>query len=162
MPNAALILSPTTKITGSLAVTEETWKMTNISSVLEKNETILNKRESINNALQLKNITKSVNTAGQPLVILQGISLEIKQGETVAVVGVSGSGKSTMLGIMAGLDLPSTGTVVLLGQDISSMNEDQRAQVRAQGVGFVFQNFQLLPGLTRSEERRVGEECRSA
>src|SRR5690554_5075831 len=102
MPNAALILSPTTKITGSLAVTEETWKMTNISSVLEKNETILNKRESINNALQLKNITKSVNTAGQPLVILQGISLEIKQGETVSVVGVSGSGKSTMLGIKIG------------------------------------------------------------
>jgi len=160
MPNAALILSPTTKITGSLAVTEETWKMTNISSVLEKNETILNKRESINNALQLKNITKSVNTAGQPLVILQGISLEIKQGETVAVVGVSGSGKSTMLGIMAGLDLPSTGTVVLLGQDISSMNEDQRAQVRAQGVGFVFQNFQLLPGLTALENVMLPLELR--
>lgn len=160
MPNAALILSPTTKITGSLAVTEETWKMTNISSVLETSETTLNKRENINNALQLKNITKSVNTAGQPLVILQGISLEIKQGETVAVVGVSGSGKSTMLGIMAGLDLPSTGTVALLGQDISRMNEDQRAQVRAQGVGFVFQNFQLLPGLTALENVMLPLELR--
>src|SRR5690554_7727096 len=134
--------------------------MTNISSVLEKNETILNKRESINNALQLKNITKSVNTAGQPLVILLGISLEIKQGETVSVVGVSGSGKSTMLRIMAGSDLPSTGTVVLLGQDISSMNEDQRAQVRAQGVGFVFQNFQLLPGLTALENVMLPLELR--
>lgn len=134
--------------------------MTNISSVLETSETTLNKRENINYALQLKNITKSVNTAGQPLVILQGISLEIKQGETVAVIGVSGSGKSTMLGIMAGLDLPSSGTVTLLGQDISSMNEDQRAQVRAQGVGFVFQNFQLLPGLTALENVMLPLELR--
>src|SRR5690554_7643772 len=65
-----------------------------------------------------------------------------------------------MLGIMAGLDLPSTGTVVLLGQDISSMNEDQRAQVRAQGVGFVFQNFQLLPGLTALENVMLPLELR--
>lgn len=160
MPNAALILSPTTKITGSLAVTKEIWKMTNISSVLETSETTLHKRENITNALQLKNITKSVNTAGQPLVILQGISLEIKQGETVAVVGVSGSGKSTMLGIMAGLDLPSSGTVALLGKDISAMDEDQRAQVRAQGIGFVFQNFQLLPGLTALENVMLPLELR--
>ena len=108
----------------------------------------------------MKNITKSVNTAGQPLVILQGISLEIKQGETVAIVGASGSGKSTMLGIMAGLDLPSTGSVTLLEQNISALNEDQRAQVRAQGVGFVFQNFQLLPGLTALENVMLPLELR--
>src|SRR5690554_8047348 len=121
--------------------------MTNISSDLEKNETILNKRESINNALQLKNITKSVNTAGQPLVILQGISLEIKQGETVAVVGVSGSGKSTMLGIMAGIDFPNTGTVALIRQDTNSMNEDQRAKIRTLSIRIDIQKFQFLPGL---------------
>lgn len=101
-----------------------------------------------------------MNTAGQPLVILQGISLEIKQGETAAIVGVSGSGKSTMLGIMAGLDLPSAGSVTLLGENISRMDEDQRAQVRAQGVGFVFQNFQLLPGLTALENVMLPLELR--
>src|SRR5690554_2709915 len=105
--------------------------MNTISSALD-NENLIT-RENMNNALQLKKITKSVNTAGQPLVILQGISLEIKQGETVAIVGALGSGKSTMLGIMAGLDLPTTGSVNLLGEDISIMNEDQRASVRAQG-----------------------------
>src|SRR5690554_269718 len=105
--------------------------MNTISSVLD-NENLIT-RENMNNALQLKKITKSVNTAGQPLVILQGISLEIKQGETVAIVGASGSGKSTMLGIMAGLDLPTTGSVNLLGEDISTMNEDQRASVREIG-----------------------------
>ena len=94
------------------------------------------------------------------MVILQGISLEIKQGETVAIVGASGSGKSTMLGIMAGLDLPTTGSVNLLGEDISTMNEDQRASVRAQGVGFVFQNFQLLPGLTALENVMLPLELR--
>src|SRR5690554_8128813 len=81
--------------------------MNTISSALD-NENLIT-RENMNNALQLKKITKSVNTAGQPLVILQGISLEIKQGETVAIVGASGSGKSTMLGIMAGLDLENVG-----------------------------------------------------
>src|SRR5690554_4588233 len=90
--------------------------MNTISSALD-NENLIT-RENMNNALQLKKITKNVNTAGQPLVILQGISLEIKQGETVAIVGASGSGKSTMLGIMAGLDLPTTGSVNLLGEDI--------------------------------------------
>ncbi len=132
--------------------------MNTISSALD-NENLIT-RENMNNALQLKKITKSVNTAGQPLVILQGISLEIKQGETVAIVGASGSGKSTMLGIMAGLDLPTTGSVNLLGEDISTMNEDQRASVRAQGVGFVFQNFQLLPGLTALENVMLPLELR--
>lgn len=96
----------------------------------------------------------------QELAILQGISLEFKAGDSVAIVGASGSGKSTLLGIMAGLDTPSAGEVWLLGEHISAMNEDQRAAVRAQGVSFVFQNFQLLPGLTALENVMLPLEIR--
>lgn len=82
---------------------------------------------------------------------MQGIDLEIKQGESIAIIGASGSGKSTMLGIMAGLDESSSGEVHLLGSALHDLNEDERAAVRADGVGFVFQSFQLLPGLTAYE-----------
>ena len=101
--------------------------------------------------LKLSNVCKSVTTGAEQLDILQGIDLEIKQGESLAIVGASGSGKSTMLGIMAGLDESSAGEVHLLGSPLHSLNEDQRATVRANGVGFVFQSFQLLPGLTAYE-----------
>lgn len=101
--------------------------------------------------LKLNNVCKSVNTGSEQLDILQGIQLEIKQGESVAIVGASGSGKSTMLGIMAGLDESSSGEVYLLGEALHQLNEDQRSAVRAKGVGFVFQSFQLLPGLTAYE-----------
>jgi putative ABC transport system ATP-binding protein len=101
--------------------------------------------------LKLNKVCKSVKTGSEQLDILQGIDLEIKQGESVAIVGASGSGKSTMLGIMAGLDESSSGEVHLLGQALHSLNEDQRAAVRASGVGFVFQSFQLLPGLSAYE-----------
>ncbi len=85
------------------------------------------------------------------LTILQGIDLEIKRGESIAIIGASGSGKSTLLGIMAGLDSPSSGEIYLLNSALHALDEDQRAAVRAQGVGFVFQNFQLLPGLNALE-----------
>lgn len=98
---------------------------------------------------------------GEELAILQGISLDIKAGETLAIVGASGSGKSTLLGIMAGLDLPSAGSVTLLGHEISAMTEDERAAVRALGVSFVFQNFQLLPGLTALENVMLPLEIRN-
>ncbi len=89
--------------------------------------------------------------AGSELEILKGISLEIKSGESVAIVGASGSGKSTLLGLLAGLDEPSEGRVVIGDTDISQLDEDGRALFRGQHIGFVFQSFQLLPALTALE-----------
>lgn len=85
------------------------------------------------------------------LDILRDINLSFTAGETVAIVGASGSGKSTLLSILAGLDTPSRGTVRLLGQDLFALSEDDRAAVRAQKMGFVFQSFQLLGNLTALE-----------
>jgi len=92
-----------------------------------------------------------VATAENTLDILSGVSLEIKAAESVAIIGVSGSGKSTLLGLLAGLDLPSSGDVHLAGEHLNALDEDGRARVRAGRVGFVFQSFQLLPGLTALE-----------
>jgi putative ABC transport system ATP-binding protein len=101
--------------------------------------------------LVAENVHKSVQFANEPLLILKGISLEITTGETVAIVGSSGSGKTTLLGLLAGLDVPTQGKIELKGQDLTRLNEDQRADIRARSVGFVFQNFQLLPSLTALE-----------
>lgn len=98
---------------------------------------------------------KQVKTGSDDLTILQGLDLQIKHGESIAIVGASGSGKSTLLGIMAGLDQASSGEVWLNGQPLHNLDEDQRAAVRADGVGFVFQNFQLLPALTALENVRL-------
>ena len=111
-------------------------------------------------ALTIRALEKVVQAGSQPLAILQGVDLEIKSGEAIAIVGASGSGKSTLLGLMAGLDQPSGGEIRLLGQRIDQLNEDQRAAVRAQGVSFVFQNFQLLPGLTALENVMLPLEIR--
>lgn len=102
-------------------------------------------------ALEVKNISKKVTDASGELLILKDISFSLAQGKTLAVTGSSGSGKSTLLGILAGLDEPSSGSVQLMGQDLFALNEDQRAQLRAKHVGFVFQSFQLLPNLTALE-----------
>lgn len=109
----------------------------------------------------MANIGKSVRAGNSTLDILQGLNLTIKSGVSLAIVGASGSGKSTLLGIMAGLDLPTSGTLSLLGQRLDQLDEDQRAAVRAQGVSFVFQNFQLLPGLTALENVMLPLEIRS-
>ena len=85
------------------------------------------------------------------MTILQQIDLHIEQGSTVAIVGSSGSGKSTLLGLLAGLDTPSSGSIQLLGQELSILSEDERASLRQQYVGFVFQSFHLLPHLTALE-----------
>jgi putative ABC transport system ATP-binding protein len=101
--------------------------------------------------VQAQGLGKRVDTAAGPLDILSGIDLQIKHGDTVAIVGVSGSGKSTLLGLLAGLDLPTQGEVFLHGQRLNELDEDGRARIRGQMVGFVFQSFQLLPSLTALE-----------
>ncbi len=97
------------------------------------------------------NLGKRVVTAEGPLDILSGVSFEIKAGESVAIIGVSGSGKSTLLGLLAGLDVPTEGEVVLAGERLTQLDEDGRARARAGQVGFVFQSFHLLPALTALE-----------
>lgn len=101
--------------------------------------------------LQAKNLTKQVRLPDGSLTILKDVSFSIEEGTSMAVVGVSGSGKSTLLGLLAGLDLPTAGTVMLDGVELSSLDEDGRARLRNHRVGFVFQSFQLLPGLTALE-----------
>jgi len=101
--------------------------------------------------IDVSNISKQVSTSEGTLCILYQINLSVKAGETLAIIGSSGSGKSTLLGILAGLDTPSSGTVMIDGQDITAMDEEGRAAVRAGHVGFVFQSFHLLPGLTALE-----------
>ncbi len=94
---------------------------------------------------------KSVSSAGGELHILREISFAVGAGESVAIVGASGSGKSTLLGLLAGLDVPSSGSVRLLGRDLFALDEDARAALRGEALGFVFQSFQLLPALTALE-----------
>ena len=101
--------------------------------------------------LSVQRVSKTVEQADGPLVILPETSFEISSGSTTAIVGASGSGKSTLLSIMAGLDQPSSGTVVIDGQDLFALNEDERAALRARTMGFVFQSFQLMPNLTALE-----------
>lgn len=103
---------------------------------------------------------QTVSTHAGTLDILKGIDLEIKLGESVAIVGASGSGKTTLLGMLAGLDTPSAGSVLLKGQDITRMDEEARARLRGEWIGFVFQNFQLLPALTALENVMLPLELR--
>jgi len=105
--------------------------------------------------LEVKNLTKTYQSGGKPLTVLQDISFELEAGETFAIVGPSGSGKTTLLGLCAGLDRPSSGTVILGGVRLDELSEDERAQVRNRMVGFVFQNFQLIPTLTALENVMV-------
>lgn len=103
------------------------------------------------NVLSANHLDKSVISSDGSLSILHDICFEIGQGESVAITGSSGSGKSTLLGLLAGLDLPTSGNVTLMGQNLSELNEDERAKLRGHHVGFVFQSFQLLPHLTALE-----------
>ncbi|MDP3287828.1 MAG: ABC transporter ATP-binding protein, partial [Methyloversatilis sp.] len=101
--------------------------------------------------LEVIGLGKQVSSGNAPLQILQDIAFTVHAGEALAIVGASGSGKSTLLGLLAGLDLPSAGSVSIAGQDIFALDEDARAQLRGEKVGFVFQSFQLLPALTALE-----------
>ena len=105
-----------------------------------------------------RKLSKRVETAAGPLDILTDIDLEVRAGEAVAIVGVSGSGKSTLLGLLAGLDLPSAGEIFLSRYRLNDLDEDGRARVRGEMVGFVFQSFQLLPGLTALENVMLPRE----
>jgi putative ABC transport system ATP-binding protein len=98
--------------------------------------------------LEVKNITKEVNSPEGLLTIVKDINLSVEQGKPISLVGPSGSGKTTLLAIMAGLDLPTRGTVTLLGSEITALDEDKRAQIRGKDVGFVFQSFHLMPRLS--------------
>ena len=104
-----------------------------------------------NSILSVRDVSKSVTQADGILHILRNISFELERGSVTAIVGASGSGKSSLLAIMAGLDTPSSGTVLLDGKDMFALDEDGRAALRAQTMGFVFQNFQLMPNLTALE-----------
>jgi putative ABC transport system ATP-binding protein len=101
--------------------------------------------------IKTNEVVKHIPVGDELVRILNGVELTITDGESVAITGASGSGKSTLLGILAGLDVPTSGSVVLGDKVITTMNEDQRAQVRSELVGFVFQSFQLLPALTALE-----------
>ncbi len=101
--------------------------------------------------IRAENVGKTVPVASGSLRILQDIDLEVEAAETLAIVGASGSGKSTLLGLLAGLDRPSEGRIRLAGYDITTLDEDSRASIRAGRVGFVFQSFQLLANLTALE-----------
>ena len=111
-------------------------------------------------ALRVAGLGKRVVLPSGELTILDGVGFDIAQGQTVAIVGASGSGKSTLLSLMAGLDVPSAGTVTLDGEVLSALDEDGRARVRGEKVGFVFQSFQLLPSLTALENVMLPLELR--
>ncbi len=110
--------------------------------------------------LQINKVSKTYIAAGRTLNVLDNISFSVEAGSTMAIVGPSGSGKTTLLGLSAGLDRTSTGTVELNNIALGGLNEDERASVRNRYVGFIFQNFQLLPTLTALENVMVPLELR--
>ncbi|HLA52486.1 MAG TPA: ABC transporter ATP-binding protein [Flavitalea sp.] len=110
--------------------------------------------------LTLTGVTKSYKSAGHELTVLRDINFSVDPGGSMAIVGPSGSGKTTLLGLSAGLDKASAGSVHLSGVSINEMNEDERARLRNQYVGFIFQNFQLMPTLTALENVMVPLELR--
>jgi putative ABC transport system ATP-binding protein len=110
--------------------------------------------------LQAESLTKKYQSAERQLTVLDNVSFGVKQGATLSIIGPSGSGKTTLLGLCAGLDVPSEGTVSLMGFKLNAMSEDDRAYLRNQYVGFVFQNFQLLQTLTAYENVMVPLELR--
>ena len=110
--------------------------------------------------LQARQLSKEYQSGDHRLAVLRDVNFTIPDGAFVAVVGPSGSGKTTLLGLLAGLDVPTHGTVLLDGEDLTQLSEDRRAQLRGAKVGFVFQSFQLIPTLTALENVQVPLELR--
>ena len=111
----------------------------------------MSEEQAVNDIIIVKNLIKQVEVNNTALVILKSISLNVKQGQSIAIVGASGSGKSTLLGLLAGLDCASEGEIWLDGAPLHQLNEEERTALRAQKVGFIFQSFLLLPALTALE-----------
>jgi putative ABC transport system ATP-binding protein len=112
--------------------------------------------------LNVSHLGKTYTSGSKELTVLDDISFTINEGDTFAIVGPSGSGKTTLLGLCAGLDRPGTGSIELCGTELQSLNEDERALLRNQKVGFIFQDFQLLPTLTALENVSVPLELQGA
>lgn len=110
--------------------------------------------------LKVKNLTKEYNSGFKALRVLDNVSFEVAPGETLSIVGSSGSGKTTLLGLCAGLDRATSGTVELNGEALEPLNEDERSALRNEHVGFIFQNFQLIPTLTALENVMVPMELK--
>jgi putative ABC transport system ATP-binding protein len=110
--------------------------------------------------LHCQSLTRTYRSGGRDLTVLKDITFSLEQGGFLAILGPSGSGKTTLLGLLAGLDRPSAGTVHLDGQELGSLDEDQRARLRGEKIGFVFQAFQLIPTLTAQENVQVPLELR--
>lgn len=113
-----------------------------------------------NSILEVTNLTQQFVNGDQKLTVLNQLNFEVERGTTCAIVGPSGSGKTTLLGLCAGLDRPSEGQIILNGTSINGLSEDERAKIRNEQVGFVFQTFQLVPTLTALENVMVPLELR--
>jgi len=110
--------------------------------------------------LRCRSLSRTYRSGSRDLTVLKDITFDVSPGEFLAILGPSGSGKTTLLGLLAGLDLPSSGEVHLDGEDLGSMTEDERARLRVEKIGFVFQSFQLMPTLTAQENVQVPLELR--
>src|ERR1700691_3469969 len=139
----ALRLSPTTRITGNGCCAS--------AGVASANSSANRKPMTRDIVLEARNLSKQVSSPEGPLTIVRNVSFTVTQGESIALVGPSGAGKSTLLAMLAGLELPSSGDVVLAGQALGALDEGGRARLRAERVGFVFQSFHLLPSLPALE-----------
>lgn len=115
---------------------------------------------TVKTAIKVTNVTHTVTANTGDLTILKGINMDIKEGESVAIVGSSGSGKSTLLGLLAGLDVNTSGEITLYDQPFSVLDEEQRALMRGQYVGFIFQSFHLLPSLQAIENVMLPAELK--